>query len=121
MCIESLDLRYAVSLIGVDGEGTALTMRSQVLRDAFTAKGINASAPTGNNHRQAVLALIATLQHGDSDGEYTYCDHYALGVRYLIDLTSIIILLLNGVNAKNATRIAVYLGFPTTNQAIWSV
>lgn len=138
MCIESLDLRYAVSLIGVDGDesswqqfddyhrialkrlqasdadfvvmasntphhrysaivsgvdipvlnlfeavaahcqaeghrdvlilGTALTMRSQVLRDAFTAKGINASAPAGNNHRQAVLALIATLQRGESDG-----------------------------------------------------
>lgn len=48
--------------------GTALTMRSQVLRDAFTAKGINASAPAGRNHREAVLALIATLQRGDSEG-----------------------------------------------------
>ena len=137
MCIESLDLRYAVSLVGVDGDelswqrfddyhrialkrlqssgadfvvmasntphhrfsaiisgvdipvlnlfeavalhceaeghrdvfilGTALTMRSQVLRDAFMAKGINASAPVGKNHRHSVLALISTLQRGGSE------------------------------------------------------
>ena len=138
MCIESLDLRHAVSLIGVDGDeaswrrfdayhrlalqrleasdadflvmasntphhrystivsgidipvlnlfeavalhchaeghrdvlilGTTLTMRSQVLRDAFTAKGIHASAPADDSHRQAVLALISTLQRGHGEG-----------------------------------------------------
>ncbi len=138
MCIESLDLRYAVSLIGVDGDesswqqfddyhrtalkrlqasdahfvvmasntphhrysaiisgvdipvlnlfeavarhcqaeghrdvlilGTALTMRSPVLRDAFAAKGINASAPADANHREGVLALISALQRGNGEG-----------------------------------------------------
>ena len=138
MCIESLDLRHAVSLLGVDGDeaswqrfddyhrtalrrlaasgadfavmasntphhrysaiasgvdipvlnlfedlalycqaeghrqvlilGTALTMRSQVLRDAFTAKGIDASAPADNTLRQTVLTLIAKLQRGEREG-----------------------------------------------------
>lgn len=136
MCIESLDLRRAVSLIGTDGDesswrqfddyhrtglqrleasradfvvmasntphhrysaivtgvaipvlnmfeavtrrcrleghrevlllGTALTMRSQVLRDAFKAQGIEASAPVDSNDREAVLSLIFKLQRGDS-------------------------------------------------------
>jgi aspartate racemase len=138
MCIESLDLRRAVSLIGTDGDesswrqfddyhreglqrleasgadfavmasntphhrysaivtgveipvlnmfetvsqrcrleghremlilGTALTMRSQILRDAFKAQGIEASAPMDSNDREAVLSLIAKLQRGDSKG-----------------------------------------------------
>jgi aspartate racemase len=138
MCIESLDLRRAVSLIGTDGDesswrrfddyhrtglqrleasradfvvmasntphhrysaivtsvdipvlnmfeavarrcrleghrellilGTALTMRSQVLRDAFTAQDIEASAPVDSDHREAVLSLISKLQRGDSKG-----------------------------------------------------
>lgn len=137
MCIESLDLRHAASLIGIDGDesswrqfddyhrtalkrletsgadfvvmasntphhryltivsgidvpvlnlfeavalrcqaegrrdvlilGTALTMRSQALRDAFKAKGIEASAPTNTTHREAVVTLISKLQRGDSE------------------------------------------------------
>jgi aspartate racemase len=138
MCIESLDLRRAVSLIGTDGDesswrqfddyhrtglqrlrasgadfgmmasntphhrysaivtdvdmpvlnmfdavarhcrlaghrevlilGTALTMRSQVLRDAFTAQDIEASVPVDSGHREAVLSLISKLQRGESEG-----------------------------------------------------
>jgi aspartate racemase len=142
MCIESLDLRRAVSLIGTDGDesswrgfddyhrtglrrlegsgadfavmasntphhryaaivegvgipvlnmfealagycaleghreililGTALTMRSQVLRDAFTAQGIAASAPDTSHDRELVLDLIARLQRGDGHGVAQY-------------------------------------------------
>ncbi len=138
MCIESLDLRRAISLIGTDGDesswrqfddyhrtglrrleasraefaimasntphhrysaivtgvdipvlnmyeavarrcrldghrevlilGTALTMRSQVLREAFTSQDIEASAPVDSDNREAVLSLISKLQRGDSEG-----------------------------------------------------
>jgi aspartate racemase len=138
MCIESLDLRRAVSLIGTDGDesswrpfddyhrealqrleasganfavmasntphhrysaivtgvdipvldmfeavarrcrleghremlilGTALTMRSGVLRDAFKAQGIDASAPADSDDREAVLSLISRLQRGNTRG-----------------------------------------------------
>jgi aspartate racemase len=138
MCIESLDLRRAISLIGTDGDesswrqfddyhrtglqrleasradfaimasntphhrysavvtgidmpvlnmyeavarrcrldghrevlilGTALTMRSQVLREAFTSQDIEAFAPVDSDNREAVLSLISKLQRGDSEG-----------------------------------------------------
>jgi aspartate/glutamate racemase len=48
--------------------GTALTMRSQVLRDAFTAQDIEASAPVDSDNREAALSLISKLQRGDSEG-----------------------------------------------------
>jgi aspartate racemase len=48
--------------------GTALTMRSQVLRDAFTAQGIGVSTPVKSDDREAVLSLISKLQRGDSEG-----------------------------------------------------
>jgi aspartate racemase len=48
--------------------GTALTMRSQVLRKAFTARDIEASAPVDSDNREAVLSLISKLQRGDSEG-----------------------------------------------------
>jgi aspartate racemase len=138
MCIESLDLRRAISLIGTDGDesswrqfddyhrtslrrleasgadfavmasntphhrysaivtgvdipvlnmyeavarrcrldchgkvlilGTALTMRSQVLREAFASQDIEAFAPVDSDNREAVLSLISKLQRGDSEG-----------------------------------------------------
>lgn len=138
MCIESLDLRRAISLIGTDGDesswrqfddyhrtslrrleasgadfavmasntphhrysaivtgvdipvlnmyeavarrcrldchgkvlilGTALTMRSQVLPEAFASQDIEAFAPVDSDNREAVLSLISKLQRGDSEG-----------------------------------------------------
>lgn len=138
MCIESLDLRHAVSLIGTDGDeaswehfdayhrlalirleasgarialmasntphhrfasivegvgisvinmfeavaahcasaghdqvliiGTALTMRSPALREAFHGYGIDAQAPDDPREREAVLDVIAQLQRGHADG-----------------------------------------------------
>jgi aspartate racemase len=48
--------------------GTALTMRSQVLRDAFKAQDIAASSPEASDDRGSLLALISRLQRGDVQG-----------------------------------------------------
>lgn len=48
--------------------GTALTMHSPVLREAFEAQDIKSSAPVNPDHRAQVLASIGKLQRGDCEG-----------------------------------------------------
>ena len=48
--------------------GTALTMRSQVLRSAFDAQSIEAASPENPSDRTEVLSIISDLQRGNVGG-----------------------------------------------------